>query len=92
MAAANIENFSVCRFVMFVFLSSVSPTEVVAGRLASAVPVWNWQKNRRVLKEVTRKGAEMTENVKGFFTQRRSGATKTGFVAPLRRCGRNLLQ
>ena len=38
--------------------------DVVAGHLASAVPVQKSGKNGRVLRVVTRKGALTTENVK----------------------------
>jgi hypothetical protein len=70
--------------VRHVFEILLSKSDVAAGRLASAVPVRKRKKKRWVLKKVTRKGAGMTENVKGFLTQRRNGAAKTGF--PLRRC------
>jgi len=64
--------------------SSVSPTDVVAGGLASAVPVRKWQKNRQVLREVTRKGAGMTENVKELSHAAAQRRNEDGFS--LRRC------
>ena len=84
MAAANIENFSVCRFVMFCISLLSSPTDVVAGRLASAVPVRKWQKNRQVLREVTRKGAGMTENVKEL--SHAAAQRRNEDIFSLRRC------
>src|ERR1041384_928313 len=54
MAAAKIENFSVFRFVISVFLLS-SP--VVAGCLARGVPFQKWGKNLGVLMRRARKGA-----------------------------------
>ncbi len=64
MAAANIENFSVCRFIIFLVI--LLRPDVVAGRLASAVPLGNLRKNRCVLRVGTRKGAQTDENVKGI--------------------------
>jgi len=58
------------------------------GRLASAVPVVKRAKNNRLLLRETRKGAGMTENVKGNFTQRRKDrkGAKAGQMLRARLC------
>src|SRR5215217_7667651 len=70
MAAANIENFSVCRFVISVFLLSnpSGPTstrvpDVVAGYFASAVPVQKSPKMGMFAGQKCENVQRLTENV-----------------------------